>query len=124
ALLASVGQRIASGATGYLFLYSRAGSLLIHSLKELSESVIKELDGIFKQLTGDLLHGDASFFKIRHGLVGGGKVGIQRAPQDAVIAEGVHGGGRNGVYRVWTDQLFDVEHIAIFWILGAGAGPE
>ena len=48
---------------------------------------------------------------------------FQRAPY-AVIAEGVHGGRRNGVDRIGTDQLFNVQHIAIFWILGAGAGPE
>ena len=42
----------------------------------------------------------------------------------AVIAEGVHGGRRDGVDRVRTDQLFDVQHITIFWIFGAGAGPE
>src|SRR6202007_1162290 len=31
---------------------------------------------------------------------------------------------RKGVDGVRADQLFDVKHVAILWILGAGAGPE
>ena len=42
----------------------------------------------------------------------------------AVIAEGVKGGRRNGVNRVGADQFFDVEHVAILRVLGAGAGPQ
>src|SRR5579862_2109047 len=42
----------------------------------------------------------------------------------SVIAEGVEGGRRNGVYRVRSDQFFDVQHIAISRVLGAGAGPQ
>src|SRR6185312_7925455 len=91
---------------------------------ELSKSIIKELDGIIKKLAGNLLHRDAGFFEVRHGLISGGEIGIQCAAQDTVVAEGVHGGRRDGIHRVWTDQLFYVEHIAIFWIFGAGAGPE
>ncbi len=48
----------------------------------------------------------------------------QALAQLAVIAEGVERGGRNGVHRVRPDQFFDVQHVAIGWILGAGAGPE
>ena len=42
----------------------------------------------------------------------------------AVIAERVHGRRRHGVDRVGTDQLLDVEHVAVALVLGAGAGPQ
>ena len=40
------------------------------------------------------------------------------------IAEGVQSSRPYGVHRVRAYQLFNVEHIVVFWIFGAGAGPE
>ena len=40
------------------------------------------------------------------------------------VAEGVQGGGGNGVDRVRANQLFDVKDVGIGRVLGARAGPE
>ena len=42
----------------------------------------------------------------------------------AMIAESIERRGRNGVDGVGPDQFFDVQHVAITGILGAGAGPQ
>src|SRR6266699_7029529 len=41
-----------------------------------------------------------------------------------MIAEVIDGLQRHGVYGVRANQFLSVKHIAIGWILGAGAGPE
>src|SRR5690606_24650764 len=49
---------------------------------------------------------------------------FQAVTQLAVIAKGVECGRRNGVDRIWPDQLLDIDDIAIARILGARARPE
>ena len=59
-------------------------------------------------------------------MVFGGGIDVfgQAVAQLAVIAESVEGGRRNGVHGVGADQFFDIEHVAILRIFGAGAGPQ
>ena len=42
----------------------------------------------------------------------------------AVVAVGVEGFERRRVDRVRSDERFDIFHIAVVRVLGAGAGPE
>ena len=58
------------------------------------------------------------------GLGGGIDVFGQAVAQLAVIAECVERRRRDGVDGVRADQFFDVEHVAVLRILGAGAGPQ
>ena len=41
-----------------------------------------------------------------------------------MIAEGVERGRRHGIDGVGTDQLLDIEYVAIVLVLGAGGGPQ
>jgi hypothetical protein len=41
-----------------------------------------------------------------------------------MIAEGVERRRRHGVDRVGTDQLLDIEHVAVVLVLGAGRSPQ
>ena len=88
------------------------------------ESVGEELHAIVDKLVGDFLHRDAGLVEVRMVFGGGIDVFGQAGAQLAVIAEGIEGGRRNRVDGVGADQLFDVEHVAIVGILGAGAGPQ
>ncbi len=56
----------------------------------------------------------------------GGRIDVlgQARAHRPVVAEGVHGLGRHGVDRAWSDQGFDVEHVGIVGVLGPGGGPE
>ena len=42
----------------------------------------------------------------------------------AVVAVGVHGGGRHGVDGVAADQLLHIERVGVGLVLHAGAGPQ
>src|SRR5438105_2545097 len=41
-----------------------------------------------------------------------------------LVSEGIYSRGRHRVYGIRTDHFFDIHHIAVAGILGAGAGQE
>ena len=45
-------------------------------------------------------------------------------PHLTMVAERIHRSGRDGVYRVATDQRLDIHRILVRRILHAGGGPE
>src|SRR6185437_7222930 len=53
-----------------------------------------------------------------------GHVGIYRARDYSVIAEILDRLWRHRVHRVGPDEVFNVEHVAVRGILGAGARPQ
>ena len=53
-----------------------------------------------------------------------GGIFLKAVAQLAVIAECVHRRHRHGVDGVGTDQLLDIEHVAIGLVLGAGRRPK
>src|SRR5262249_33517852 len=92
-------------------------------IEQLLERVLEELHGVSQKLVRDFFHGDAGGFHVGERLVCAGEVLGEAVSQLAVIAEGIKRGRRNRVYSVRTDQFFDVKHVAVFRILGAGARP-
>ena len=59
-----------------------------------------------------------------HDLPGPVQILFEARPKSAVIAERVHCPRWHSVDRVGADQLLDIEHVAVFGILGAGARPK
>src|SRR5207237_383941 len=62
--------------------------------------------------------------QLLHGLLGIADIFFQAEPWTAVIAESVEGLGRNRVNRLWPDEFFHVNHVAILGIFRAGGSPE
>src|SRR5277367_1571964 len=91
---------------------------------EFDEGFVEDFYAVIEKLVGAFFHGDAGLREIGHDGGGAGNVFGEAVAELAVIAESVKGGGRNGIDGVRADQFFDVDHVAIFGILGAGAGPE
>jgi hypothetical protein len=89
------------------------------------EGVCELLNAVYDQVAGDLLQGDAD---VRYRLQRSSCAGY--IPLDgvgfghAVVAERVHGGRRNGVHRVASDQRFDIERVLEGRVLGRGRRPE
>src|SRR5207302_2347036 len=99
-------------------------SVFFDRAKQLAKSLLKNLYAVFEQLVGDLFHRNPGPCQVLHGLARAFEVCFQTLLWYAVIAEAVEGGRRNSVNRVWSDEFFDVKHIAISWILGAGGSPQ
>src|SRR5258708_7620750 len=95
-----------------------------HGIQQGLEGVSKELDAVDHQFVRHFLHRYASFCKIGHGLPSAIDVFREAGSQFSVVAEGIKSSRGNGVDGILANQFFDVKHIAILWILGAGAGPE
>ena len=100
------------------------GGSLAGGLEQRFESRGELLDTVVCQFVRDLFHGDAGLGEGFHGVLRGFQVFHQAGARSAVVAEGVEGGGRNGVDGVRADQLFDVHDVAVAGVLGAGAGPQ
>src|SRR6266478_1447572 len=97
---------------------------LAHGIQKRFESLRKELDPVDHQLVRHFFHGDSGFRQIGHGLPGAFHVFGEAGANLSVIAEGIKCRGRNGIHRIGANELFHVNHVAVLWILGAGAGPQ
>src|SRR5487761_2364398 len=93
------------------------------AVEQAGEGVGEGLDAFQLELLRHLIHVNARAGQLRHRLA---RLVIlaQRALGDAVILEGDDGLWRHRVDRLRADQLLDIDHVAVRWILRAGAGPE
>src|SRR5205809_475085 len=79
---------------------------------------------VFSKLSCDLINGNPNTRERRHNLARAFDVFRQTLAGVTVVSEGIECRGRHRVYGIRTDHFFDVHHIAVAGILGAGAGPE
>src|SRR5207237_8017361 len=77
-----------------------------------------------RQLTRYPINGNPNTRERRHNLARAFDVFRQTLAGVTVVSEGIECRGRHRVYGIRTDHFFDVHHIAVAGILGAGAGPE
>ncbi len=84
----------------------------------------EEPHAIDDELGAHVLERDAAAGERSQNLLGLADALLDRVAGAAMVAEGVHRGGRHGVDRVAADQRLDVMHVAVSLVLGAGAGPQ
>src|SRR6202030_123234 len=99
-------------------------ALMRHSAIKLVGGVRKQLDAVLDELSGDCIKRDAGFFEVGEDVPGILDVFLKAVAWLAVIAEGVERRRWHGIDRVGTDQLLDIENVAVFLVLGAGRGPQ
>src|ERR1019366_7368973 len=78
----------------------------------------EKLDAVLDQIGGDRIERDAGFIKLGEYALRILDIFLEAVARSAMIAEGVERGRRHGVDGVGTDQLLDVEHVAIVLVLG------
>src|SRR5437016_4144298 len=95
-----------------------------YCFQKLVKSLGKEAYAVFSKLSCDLINGNPNTRERRHNLARAFDVFRQTLAGVTVVSEGIECRGRHRVYGIRTDHFFDVHHIAVAGILGAGAGPE
>ena len=93
------------------------GEQLVERLDELPHAVLEEL-------VGHLLHRDAGAGEGLHRVGGGLDVLLEARTDPPMVTESIEGGGGDRVDRVGSDQLLDVEDVAVARVLRARARPE
>ena len=93
------------------------GEQLVERLDELPHAVLEEL-------VGHLLHRDAGAGEGLHRVGGGLDVLLEARTDPPMVTESIEGGGGDRVDRVASDQLLDVEDVAVARVLRARARPE
>ena len=99
-------------------------ALARHRAEQLVERVGEQLHAFLDQLCRHRVDRDAGPIQRRHRLLGLVDILLEARPHLPVIAERIHRRRRNGVDRVGSDQLLDIEHVAVVLVLGAGARPK
>ena len=99
-------------------------ALVGHCTEEIVEGLGEGFDALVDQRAGDAGEIEAEALGFGQGVFGAVDIFGQRGAHGAVVAKGVHGGGRHGIDGFVADQLFDVENVGVGFVLGAGAGPE
>ena len=103
---------------------SMAARLSATAPSSLSAASANQLHAVLDELQRDAGEIEPGRFGVGEDALGALDVLDEAFPQPAVVAERVHGGGRNGVDGVAPDQLFDIHHVAIGLVLHPGAGPQ
>src|SRR5664280_890006 len=75
--------------------------------------VREKLYAVLDQVGGDRIERDAGFLKLGEHALRILDIFLKAVARSAMIAEGVERGRRYGVDGVGTDQLLDIEHVAI-----------
>ena len=101
-----------------------AASPLVDRREQAIEGLAEERDAVFEQPVGHVIERDSDALERGDRRTRVLDVVFEARPQPAVIAEGLERRWRNRVDRVTADQLFNVAHVAIAWVLGTGARPE
>jgi len=79
---------------------------------------------VIENLGSDLVDRDLKPIERLHDVPGPAKVFFETRAEVPVLSKSVHRGWRHGVDGVRADQLLNIEHIAVFRILGSGACPK
>ncbi len=76
------------------------------------------------ELIGDLIHVNAQRFQVGQGFLHADQILMNGNGCLTVVAEGIQRLRRHGVDRIGGDQRFNVDHVAIVRIFGAGRCPQ
>src|SRR5688572_18754503 len=103
---------------------SELPALRLDRLDELVEALREAGDALLDQLARHAIDADAAGLHLAQSLAGLLHARVERALHVAVVDEGRDRVERHGVDRLRTDQLLDVDDVAVVGVLRAGAGPE
>ena len=92
--------------------------------QELVKRIGKQQKSFIQQFPGDVVHRNPHLFEGVHVILRGFEIFGEAGPRLAMVAEGTDGGRRHRVDGIRTDQFFNIDHIAVIRILGAGTGPQ
>ena len=99
-------------------------ALVGHRAIKLVGGIREQPDAVLDQFGGDGIERDAGFIELRQHVPGVLDILLEAVARRAVVAERVERRRRHGVDGVGTDQLLDVEHVAVVLVLGAGRRPQ
>ena len=99
-------------------------ALVRHRAVQLVGGVGEQFHAVLDQIGGDGIERDAGLLELGQHAPCVLDILLQTVAQPAMVAEGVERGRRHGIDGVGTDQLLDIEHVAIVLVLGAGGGPQ
>ena len=99
-------------------------TLRLDRRQQLAECVGKQLNAVGQQRVRRRLQRDAGFGQRTNRVAGAVEVFGEARARAPVIPERREGRGRDRVDRVGSDQLLDVDHVAIAGVLRSRAGPE
>ena len=95
----------------------------LHGDQELLERHGEGPDAVVQEPVRDLLQVYPRLGDLLYDLVGFADGFGEALAEFPVVPEGLEGGGGNGVHRIGTDELLDVEDVPVGRVLGARAGP-
>ncbi len=86
--------------------------------------VREQLDPVLDQFGGDCVERDAGFLELGQDMPRILDIFLEAVARLAMIAKGVKRGRRHRVDGVGSDQLLDVEHVAVVLVFRSGRGPQ
>src|SRR5690348_10144507 len=98
--------------------------LALDPFKQLVEGVRELCDALIQQLLSHLLVVNTNLLKLWEDGPCFLEILFDTHAHFTMIAQFLEGFKRHGINRVRADQFLSVEHIAVGWILRAGAGPQ
>jgi len=100
------------------------GALIGHRAVQLVGGVGEQFYAFGDEVGSDLVERDAGLFEAGQHRPGVVDIFGQAFAQLAMIAERIQRRRRHRVDGVLADQFLDIEHVAVFLVLGAGRGPQ
>ena len=84
----------------------------------------EQVNAVLDQIGRDVVERDTGFFELFEHAPRILDIFLEAVARRAVVAKSVERGRRHGVDGVGADQLLDIKHVAVIFILGAGRGPQ